>query len=185
VQKVFMAFNELCTGCHTCEIMCSLKHTGTVNPSMARVKVVRSRKDHATFPIICRHCKNAPCEEACPIPSAMYVDAGTGAVVIDQDKCIQCFACIDACPFGAIQVGPGREILKCDLCGGEPVCVEHCPAVPGYLYPHMPWPTQSCLQYVEPSKRTRNKRLTLAERGWKHVRSWRSSADRSQQPKGV
>ena len=163
-RKVLLSFNELCTGCRICELMCSLRNTGMVNPSLARIKVIRSRKDHSTFPIICRHCTNAPCKEVCPVPDAMYFDENTGVVLISDENCIQCFACVDACPFGAIQVGPNKELLKCDLCGGDPVCVKYCPSVPGYLFPHTPWPTQSCLQYIESSKITKNKRLTLAEK---------------------
>ncbi len=163
--KVFRSVKELCDGCRMCELMCSLKHTGKVNPYLARVRVVESAKDPSRYPIICRHCKNAPCKEACPVPDAMYTDEKTGAVVINEEKCIKCLACVDACPFGAIQVGPDKEILKCDLCGGDPVCVKYCPPRPGYSFPHLPWPTQSCLQYIEPSKITVNKRLTLAQKG--------------------
>ena len=151
-MKTLKAFNELCTECHICEIVCSLKHTGTVNPALARIKVSYSQKDPLPFPIICYHCKDAPCMAVCPVPDAMYIDENTGAVIINDDKCIQCLACVDACPFGAIQVGPSQEILKCDLCGGDPVCVKYCPKQPGYRFPHLPWPTQSCLQYIEPSK---------------------------------
>ena len=145
--------------------MCSLQKTGKVNPYLARIKVTRSQKDPSYFPIICRHCKNAPCKLACPVPEAMYLDEKTGAVVVNESSCIQCFACVDTCPFGAIQVGPNKEILKCDLCGGEPVCVKYCPPRPGYLFPHLPLPKQSCLQYAEPSSVRPNKRSTLAEKG--------------------
>jgi Fe-S-cluster-containing hydrogenase component 2 len=46
--------------------------------------------------------------------------------ILDADKCTACRACVDACPFGAIFVGPKGEILKCDLCGGNPLCVKYC-----------------------------------------------------------
>ncbi|MDO8490887.1 MAG: 4Fe-4S dicluster domain-containing protein [Dehalococcoidia bacterium] len=162
-KNVLAAFADFCTGCRTCEIVCSLKHTGTANPALARLKLVHSRKDHSTFPIICRHCKNAPCQAACPVPGAMHTDPKTAAVIINEEKCIQCLACVEACPFAAIQVGPAREILKCDLCGGNPLCAEYCPPV-GHLYPHMPRPAQSCLQFVEASRVTKNKRQSVARK---------------------
>lgn len=154
--KVFRAVRELCSGCRICEIVCSLARTGTVNRYRARLKVVR-HPDGTFFPVICRHCKAPPCLEACPVPGAMYVDNQTGAVVVAEDKCIVCLACVDACPFGAIQVSPEKELLKCDLCGGKPVCVKYCPPRPENSLPHLPWPEQSCLQYIEPHLVNRNK----------------------------
>ena len=33
-----------------------------------------------------------------------------------------------ACPFGAILVDPKTgDVVKCDLCGGDPTCVKVCP----------------------------------------------------------
>jgi Fe-S-cluster-containing hydrogenase component 2 len=162
--KVFRAVRELCDGCRMCELVCSAKKSGKVNPHLARIKITRSEKEDHPFPVICRHCKNPPCQQACPIPQAMYREQRTGVVIINEAECISCLACVDACPFGAIQVGPHREILKCDLCGGEPVCVRYCPPRPEHSLPHLPWPKQSCLQYIEPHKITRNKRMSRGER---------------------
>jgi carbon-monoxide dehydrogenase iron sulfur subunit len=146
---VFRAVPQMCDGCRLCEMVCSLKHTGRINVYLARIRVVSSEDDGA-HPIICRHCKNPPCQSACPVPGAMVQDEQSGAVVIDDSKCISCLACVEACPFGAIQVGPNREILKCDLCGGDPECVKYCQ--PRDHLPRFPWPMQSCLQYVEGRK---------------------------------
>jgi Fe-S-cluster-containing hydrogenase component 2 len=39
-----------------------------------------------------------------------------------------------ACPFGGVFMEPSSgEILKCDLCGGDPECVKHC------LYGALEW----------------------------------------------
>ena len=162
-KKVLTAVKDVCVGCHICEMMCSLQHAGVINPSLARVKLVRSPEDHSASPIICRHCKNAPCKAACPVPDAMYLDEKTDALLINEDNCIECLACVDACPFGAIQVGPNMEILKCDLCGGEPVCAKYCSEVPGGRYPLMPSSTQSCLQYIDAGKIAKNKRERVAK----------------------
>jgi Fe-S-cluster-containing hydrogenase component 2 len=36
--------------------------------------------------------------------------------------------CITACPFGVISLHPEKHVaIKCDLCGGDPECVKHCP----------------------------------------------------------
>ncbi len=95
----------------------------------------------------------------------MYLDKKSGAVVISESKCIRCLACVEACPFGAIHIGPDREILKCDLCGGEPVCAKYCPPRPGYVLPHLPWPAPSCLQFIPPDKIRANREPAPAEKG--------------------
>lgn len=145
--KTLKADAEFCDGCRQCELVCSIHKAGAVNPYLARIKVVRSQ-DGAPRPVICRHCKVAQCQLSCPVPGAIYVDGTTGALVIDEAVCTRCMDCVAACPFKAIQVGPTREVLKCDLCGGDPVCVKHCPYTPENIMPHLPYPRQSCLKYV-------------------------------------
>ena len=39
--------------------------------------------------------------------------------------CTQCGECYKACPTGAMRVINGRP-FKCDLCGGDPLCVRYC-----------------------------------------------------------
>jgi Fe-S-cluster-containing hydrogenase component 2 len=149
-MKHLKAVKELCTGCGICEMVCSLGHTGDVNPIRARLGVMET-EDEWRYPVICRHCKRPKCEEACPVPGAMRQDAKTGAVVLDVEKCDRCGACREACPFDAVFQGPDGEVLKCDLCGGEPSCVEYCFPRPPSNFPHMPSTEQSCLRYEERS----------------------------------
>jgi len=47
----------------------------------------------------CMGCLEHPCREVCPKGAISMVD---GKSVIDQDKCIKCGRCIDACPYDAI-----------------------------------------------------------------------------------
>jgi Fe-S-cluster-containing hydrogenase component 2 len=36
--------------------------------------------------------------------------------------------CVDACPFGAMYAHSDcKQPIKCDMCSGEPRCVETCP----------------------------------------------------------
>ena len=47
-------------------------------------------------------------------------------IIINQDKCVGCGLCVDACPFGAIVMENGKARIiddKCTLCGA---CVSAC-----------------------------------------------------------
>ncbi len=51
--------------------------------------------------------------------------------------------------------------MKCDLCGGQPMCVSFCPPRPENSLPHLPLRRQSCLQYV-PSYQVGRTRIALS-----------------------
>jgi Fe-S-cluster-containing dehydrogenase component len=124
-MKKLSVVPNLCIGCRECELMCSLKHHGVFNPAMARIHVNHFAEEKCYEPAACMHCDEPACAEACPV-EAMSPDERTGAMVIDADACTMCYQCAEACPHDAINIAPGGEVLKCDLCGGEPVCVEFC-----------------------------------------------------------
>jgi formate dehydrogenase iron-sulfur subunit len=82
---------------------------------------------------VCKHCANAPCQEACPTGSIIRTEFDT--VYVQQDICNGCGYCVTACPFGVIardQYGD-RTAHKCTLCydrlkdGFEPACAKACP----------------------------------------------------------
>jgi len=112
-----------CVGCRLCEIVCSMRDGDTVNPKRARIWVPTSFPIPAQ-PVFCRQCPKPKCAEACP-PGALNAADITR---LDHSLCDRCGACIVACPFQAIRFSPQRDlVLKCDLCGGQPLCVAHCP----------------------------------------------------------
>lgn len=119
---------ENCTGCRCCEFACSLRNYQECNPSRARIYVVRSQVDGVvtTVPVTCQQCEDPLCVAMCPA-SALSRSAETRAVVVDADKCLGCRTCVEVCPFGAPSVDPRTgKAEKCDLCGGDPVCVKVC-----------------------------------------------------------
>ena len=64
---------------------------------------------------------------ACPVDAITSQD---GVVQINDDACIGCHACVNACPFGAMYIHRDQDVpLKCDLCedNGQPKCVAMCP----------------------------------------------------------
>ncbi|GCE27958.1 ferredoxin [Dictyobacter alpinus] len=82
---------------------------------------------------VCKHCANAPCQEACPTGAIIHTEYDT--VYVQQDICNGCGYCVVACPFGVIArdtQGDGQA-HKCTLCydrlkdGMKPACAKACP----------------------------------------------------------
>ena len=90
---------------------------------------------------LCQGCLAHPCREVCP-KDAIHLEHGKS--VIDQDKCVKCGLCVNACPYNAIlkmtrpcanacgmkAIGSdayGRAVIdqeKCVSCG---MCLANCP----------------------------------------------------------
>ncbi len=128
-----------CIGCSTCAIAC--KDWNDILPGAnvvwRRVTTVESGKvpqvSLTNMPNSCNHCGKPACEAVCPT-KAITKRAEDGIVVVDQDKCIGCKACLAACPFGVPQFGASGKMQKCNLCLGRvtksqsPACVAACTA---------------------------------------------------------
>jgi len=125
-SKILIADPKKCTGCRSCEIVCSLGRTGVSNPARARIRVINWQNKGLFLPVSCQHCEDAPCRKACP-QEAISRDAVFERVVIDYSKCVGCRTCVYACPFGAMKFDADRgRPFKCDLCGGDPLCIDAC-----------------------------------------------------------
>ena len=108
VKPVRIAWDEnRCTGCMSCVIVCSERHTGTSAPSRSRVEIRVDALGSDLAAKYCRQCKNAPCAEACP-EKAIHYDDRIPAWVVDDESCTGCALCVDACPFEAIRMDPIR-----------------------------------------------------------------------------
>lgn len=116
MSKILMISPEKCINCGTCEAVCSNSGVDLVYFEEAEIAV----------PVMCMQCEDAACMKVCP-RGAISRDEN-GAVLPDPKKCIACKMCISACPFGNISFSPKKkEIVKCNLCGGEPKCAKYCP----------------------------------------------------------
>ncbi|MDD1768082.1 MAG: 4Fe-4S binding protein [Methanomassiliicoccales archaeon] len=96
-----------------------------MNRKKARLRVVKEgvRND---IPVVCTQCVACGddcCAEACPEDAISLVG---GILVVDDELCTGCGACEETCRFGVIRVVDDLA-RKCDLCGGDPVCVKFCP----------------------------------------------------------
>jgi Fe-S-cluster-containing hydrogenase component 2 len=118
-----------CVGCCLCEYACSATKTGTFDPAMSRIRVVRIEPITMTA-ITCRLCADAPCITACP-RDALSRSERNGTILVDADQCDGCGWCIEACDFGAMVLNPvTKDVEVCDLCADEPdgpQCVRFCP----------------------------------------------------------
>ena len=118
---------EKCTGCNSCELVCSFAKTHTFNPKKARIKVVPLDYLGFSNPILCLQCKKPKCVEMCPTGALRKTE--TGAIRVDEEKCDGCQICVDECIMGAINFDDDKGFpMICDLCGGKPMCVEWCPS---------------------------------------------------------
>ena len=129
-KYVIVGDGDRCKGCGNCEMICSLYHEGECSPALSRIKPVTDQiKLEFSDPEVCEQCDFPACYYACPV-DAIYIDDETGSRNIDQEKCIGCKMCMEACYFDPPRISYDSErgvCIKCDLCGGEPQCVEYCP----------------------------------------------------------
>jgi carbon-monoxide dehydrogenase iron sulfur subunit len=117
---------ERCIGCRTCELACAFGHPPS-SGGIGRPRVaVHDLGEKVYAPVLCLQCEEAACLKACPV-KALTRNEDTGAVEVDESRCIRCLSCVAACPFGNLYAREdGRGVFKCDLCGGQ--CAMFCPS---------------------------------------------------------
>ncbi len=102
-----------CSGCGACALACKTGNNtaNTANGqahNWADFQVEVSGKfpktKYTMRPVLCNHCTDAPCVEACPVtPKAMY-KTKDGITMHNDERCIGCRACQDACPYSRMEV---------------------------------------------------------------------------------
>ena len=132
----FVIDNRNCIGCHACTVACKSEHDVPIGVNRTWVKYVEKGQFPDTrrvFSVMrCNHCENAPCVEICPT-QALYTRPD-GIVDFNNDRCIGCKSCTQACPYDAIYIDPeNHTAAKCNYCtqkvdnGLQPACVTVCP----------------------------------------------------------
>jgi Fe-S-cluster-containing hydrogenase component 2 len=145
-MKHLYTYPEKCSGCRECSLACSLKKFGECNPKKAAITVVRDEFNRYEIPIVCLQCDEPLCMKFCH-QNAYYVK--DGVVVRDEDRCIGCRMCVMMCPYGTI-TSIDNEIIKCDLCDGDPQCVKYC--------------STGAVQYLDETEELEKRRKGIVER---------------------
>ena len=147
-----------CVGCQSCTMAC--KAENATPPGIFWTRVIE--KEEGTYPFAytvymhlrCNHCSEPPCVPVCPTGASHQRDQDN-IVLVDQDICVGCHACVVACPYEARAIPDnargyyGKHVTayeevgfkkwqagtaqKCTLCvdrldrGLQPACIETCP----------------------------------------------------------
>lgn len=146
-QMAFYLDGTRCTGCKTCVYACKDKNDLDLGMAYRKVieytggETVKDAEGMCTTTCFsyylsmgCNHCDNPICMEKCP-QAAISKNEDTGLMGVDQEKCIGCGTCVQACPYGAPKVDEeAKKAVRCDGCadlvaaGEMPACVMACPA---------------------------------------------------------
>jgi len=121
-------------------------HYGIINRELSRIRIYRYLLPlPKSVQNVCSQCpeKERECEKACPLDSsAIYFDEKLNHMVVDEENCIGCGNCLEACPADIPRFHPDHDFpIVCDLCEKNgirrPQCVEICPT--------------RCLEYIKPA----------------------------------
>ncbi|MEX5411336.1 tetrathionate reductase subunit TtrB [Atlantibacter hermannii] len=126
-----------CIGCQSCTVSCAIENQtpqGEFRTTVNQYQVRREDSDVVTnvlLPRLCNHCDNPPCVPVCPVQATFQRE--DGIVVIDNQRCVGCAYCVQACPYDARFINHETQTAdKCTFCvhrleaGLLPACVESC-----------------------------------------------------------
>ena len=127
MNVVFVELDR-CIACLSCEQACLFQQMDRNRAWRPNIFVNVDMERRRIYTGTCMQCEPALCMEACPV-DAIKRDPQTAAIVVDKEICTGCGECVEACPFGYIHLdGYLQTAIKCDLCGGNPKCVQVCMA---------------------------------------------------------
>jgi len=129
-----------CIGCTACLVHCKVKNLIPAGIALNRLTAEGPFRDKKCRPAMefkyqpCLHCKKPECLAACPT-GAITMRRPDGLVLLNEELCDGCKACIEACPWHVpVFNSLTGKALKCDYCrdridaGLDPACVVGCTA---------------------------------------------------------
>ena len=136
VNYGFVIDNRKCIGCHACTVACKSEHEVPIGVNRTHVKYIETGEypnNSREFSVHrCNHCEDSPCTTICPTIALFTRE--DGIVDFDDERCIGCKSCMQACPYDALYIDPNKgTAAKCNYCAHrieesyEPACVIVCP----------------------------------------------------------
>ncbi|WP_027016454.1 sulfate reduction electron transfer complex DsrMKJOP subunit DsrO [Comamonas composti] len=126
-----------CIGCQACTVSCSLENLPPIGQFRTTVlqyeidKPDGSAPAMVSLPRLCNHCDEPPCVPVCPVQATFQ--RTDGIVLVDNERCVGCGYCVQACPYDARFINHETQTAdKCTFCehrlevGLLPACVESC-----------------------------------------------------------
>lgn len=108
-------YKEKCSGCHLCEMVCSLSHLGIINTEKSAIRIHKDDLNTSlNIPTLCHQCRKMKC-----------LNGEKTAKIREKKKFIWNKTRAEHCPFNALSVLYG-EAFHCNLCGGNPQCIKVC-----------------------------------------------------------
>ena len=125
-----------CIGCQACTVSCSVENQppiGQFRTTVLQYEIDRPGSSPAmvSLPRLCNHCEAPPCVPVCPVRATFQRE--DGIVLVDNERCVGCGYCVQACPYDARFINHETQTAdKCTFCehrleaGLLPACVESC-----------------------------------------------------------
>ena len=125
-----------CIGCQACTVSCSVENlppSGQFRTTVLQYEVAQPNGAPAmvSLPRLCNHCDEPPCVPVCPVQATFQ--RTDGIVLVDNERCVGCGYCVQACPYDARFINHETQTAdKCTFCehrlevGLLPACVESC-----------------------------------------------------------
>jgi formate dehydrogenase iron-sulfur subunit len=141
MKKGILFDSTLCIGCGACYQACKEKNDQPqtsdaylTDKLSARTYTVVNRRNGRFIRQMCMHCDTPTCASVCPVGA--LVKTADGPVLYNEDKCMGCRYCMQACPFGVPRYEWNSalpRVRKCTLCsdriaaGLATACATVCP----------------------------------------------------------
>jgi carbon-monoxide dehydrogenase iron sulfur subunit len=124
MKKLLLVDIGKCTGCEACVDACSGRIANHYSEAASMVHLRKDEPRTVFVPLLCEHCAQHLCVDACPVDAIEYNER-KGIFEVIASKCTACGACSEACPYEGIFM-TSEKALMCDLCAGDPLCVKFC-----------------------------------------------------------